>query len=99
MTPKTPIIWCDNLSTIHLSANPVLHARSKHIELDLYFVREKVLRKQVEVRHVPAIDQLADIFTKAISSSSFSSFRDKLKVTKLDTLSLRGAVKMKGTCD
>ena len=82
-----------------MSANPVLHARTKHIELDLYFVREKVLRKQVEVRHVPVVDQLADIFTKAISSSSFSSFHDKLKVTKLDTFSLKGAVKMKGTDD
>lgn len=78
-----------------MSANPVLHARTKHIELDLYFVREKVLRKQVEVRHVLAVDQLADIFTKAISSSSFSAFRDKLKVTNVDTLSLRGAVTMK----
>lgn len=71
---KTRVIWCANLSTVHLFTNPVLHAITKHIELDLYFVREKVLRKQVEVRHVPAVDQLADIFTKAISSSSFSAF-------------------------
>lgn len=39
---RIPIIWCDNLSTVHLSANLVLHARTKHIKLDLYFVREKV---------------------------------------------------------
>ncbi|RVW59445.1 putative mitochondrial protein [Vitis vinifera] len=43
--------------------------RTKHIELDLYFVREKVIRKEVEVRHVPSIDQLADVFKKTISST------------------------------
>ncbi|RVX22010.1 Retrovirus-related Pol polyprotein from transposon RE1 [Vitis vinifera] len=60
---KPPLVWCDNLSTVLLSANPVLHARTKHIELDLYFVRENVIRKEVEVRHVPSADQLADVFT------------------------------------
>ncbi|KAK6134135.1 hypothetical protein DH2020_032135 [Rehmannia glutinosa] len=42
---KPPIIWCDNSSTVRLTSNPVLHARTKHIELDLYFVREKVQQK------------------------------------------------------
>ena len=45
-TTKIPIIWCDNLSTVQLATNPVLHARTKHVELDLYFVREKVLQKK-----------------------------------------------------
>ncbi|KAL5772668.1 hypothetical protein ACOSQ2_012592 [Xanthoceras sorbifolium] len=40
---RPPTVWCDNLSTIALSSNSVLHARTKHIELDLYFVRDKVL--------------------------------------------------------
>ncbi|RVW64436.1 Retrovirus-related Pol polyprotein from transposon RE1 [Vitis vinifera] len=39
-----PILWCDNQSAAHLAANPVFHSRSKHIELDLHFIREKVLR-------------------------------------------------------
>ena len=42
-TTKIPIIWCDNLCTVQLATNPILHARTKHVELDLYFVREKVL--------------------------------------------------------
>ena len=45
-------MWCDNLSIVLLSANPVLHARSKYIELDLYFVHEKVIQKVIDVRHV-----------------------------------------------
>ena len=40
---KIPMVLCDNLSTTQLAANPVLHAKIKHIELDLYLVREKVL--------------------------------------------------------
>ncbi|RVW17358.1 Retrovirus-related Pol polyprotein from transposon RE2 [Vitis vinifera] len=54
--PKSPVIWCDNLSIVKLAANPILHARTKHMKLDLYFVRERVLQKQVEVRHVPPLD-------------------------------------------
>jgi len=70
----TPIILCDNTSTVSLAHNPVLHSRAKHMELDLFFVREKVLTKQLNVVHVPAMDQLADILTKALSPS-FLSFR------------------------
>ena len=76
-----------------ISANPVLHARAKHIEIDLYFVWEKVLQKQIEVKHVPAVDQVADIFTKANSSSRFAFIRSKLKVESFSTMSLREAVK------
>ena len=84
-TTKIPIIRCDNLSTVQLAANPVLHARTKHVELDLYFVREKVLWKKVLVQHVPSIDQTADVLTKLISSSKFPLLRNKLKVEDLAT--------------
>ncbi|PON70287.1 hypothetical protein PanWU01x14_082110 [Parasponia andersonii] len=84
---RTPITWCDNLSTVLMSADPVLHARTKHIELDLYFVREKVLQQQLDVRHVPTIDQTADVLTKTVSSSRFHFLlRDKLRVESLATL-------------
>ncbi|KAL6341973.1 hypothetical protein AAG906_038219 [Vitis piasezkii] len=92
-TTKIPIIWCDNLSIVQLATNPVLHARTKHVELDLYFVREKVLQKNVLVQHVPFIDQTIDVLTKPISSSKFPLLRNKLKVEDLATLSLREAVK------
>lgn len=88
--PKPPVVWCDNLSTVMVSANSVLHARTKHIELDIFFVREKVANKEVEVRHIPAHAQVADILTKAISSSTFPSWRAKLRVEDLTALKLRG---------
>ena len=91
---RVPDVWCVNISAVMLSANPVLHARTKHVEMDLYFVRDKVTQGCLQVKHVPACDQVADVLTKAISSSSFPILRSKLNVTSLDDLSLRGAVKV-----
>ena len=51
-----PVLWYDNLSTVLMSANPILHARIKHIELDLYFVREKVMKKELDVKHISSQD-------------------------------------------
>ncbi|RVW93071.1 Retrovirus-related Pol polyprotein from transposon RE1 [Vitis vinifera] len=79
-----PVIWCDNISTVSLSANPVLHSRTKHMELDLYFVREKVMERKLVVNHVPTEDQVADVFTKPLSFRFFDKLREKLTVTSLD---------------
>lgn len=76
-SPHSPTLWCDNLSTVALSANPVLHSRTNHIELDLYFVREKVVSKELIVNHVPAIDQVADVLTKALSAQYFQRLKKK----------------------
>ncbi|CAI8618063.1 unnamed protein product [Vicia faba] len=51
---EVPKILCDNLSIITLAHNPVLHNRTKHMELYIFFVREKVLSKSLIVAHVPA---------------------------------------------
>ncbi|KAL6314759.1 hypothetical protein AAG906_027107 [Vitis piasezkii] len=78
------VIWCDNISIVSLSANPVLHSRTKHMELDLYFVREKVMERKLVVNHVPTEDQVADVFTKPLSFRFFDKLREKLTVTSLD---------------
>lgn len=88
----TPVIWCDNISTIALSAYPVIHAGTKHLELDLHFVREKVLDKSPSVGYVPSYDQVADVFTKSLSTIPFQMFRFKLTVISHPLLRLRGQV-------
>ncbi|GJY93698.1 putative ribonuclease H-like domain-containing protein [Tanacetum coccineum] len=59
------LVYCDIMSAVYLSSNPVQHQRTKHIETDIHFVRDLVVVGQVRVLHVPSRYQYADIFTKA----------------------------------
>ena len=77
---STPTIWCDNLGATYLSANPIFHAHIKHVEVDYYFVRDRVAKKQIQIRFIPSRDQLADVFTKPLPVASFTAFRFKLRV-------------------
>ena len=70
----------DYLSTVALSHNPVLHSHTKHMELDIFFVREKVLNRSLAVTHVPAQDQIADVLTKPLSRTRFVYLRAKFKL-------------------
>ena len=81
---KVSIVYCDNVSAVYLSSNPVQHQRTKHIEIDIHFVREKVQMGLVRVLHVPSSLQYADIFTKGLPSSLFLNFRSSLGVTTPD---------------
>jgi hypothetical protein len=75
------IVFCDNVSTIYMSKNPVHHKRTKHIELDIHFVREKVAVGDIRVLHVPSARRFADVFTKGLPTSLFNDFRDSLCVS------------------
>jgi histone deacetylase 1/2 len=81
---KPPILWCDNLGATYLSANPVFHARTKHIEVDFHFVREKVALGALDVRCIASGDQLADVFTKAVTWNLLSRFRSNLHLVHDD---------------
>ncbi|GAU48004.1 hypothetical protein TSUD_404810 [Trifolium subterraneum] len=77
---QATLVYCDNVSAIYLSGNPVQHQRTKHIEMDIHFVREKVARGQARVLHVPSRHQIADIFTKGLPHVLFDDFRTSLSV-------------------
>jgi hypothetical protein len=78
------IVYCDNISAVYLSTNPVQHQRTKHIEIDLHFVRERVSAGTVRVLHVPTSSQFADIFTKGLPSTVFVEFRSSMNVRPTD---------------
>ena len=61
-----PILWCDNIGATYLSANPMFHARMKHIEIDFHFVREQVAARRLLVCIISSHDQTADLLTKAL---------------------------------
>ncbi|XP_071685432.1 uncharacterized protein [Lolium perenne] len=77
---RIPILWCDNIGATYLSANPVFHARTKHIEVDFHFVRERVARKQLQIKFISSKDQVADIFTKPLALPSFEACRRNLNL-------------------
>ncbi|KAG8381953.1 hypothetical protein BUALT_Bualt05G0026200 [Buddleja alternifolia] len=85
----TPTLWCDNLGATFLSADPVSHARTKHIEIVIDFVRDLVSKKSLYVRHISASGQIADVMTKALAITAFRQLHDKLTVAS--SMSLRGA--------
>ncbi|GJW07110.1 ribonuclease H-like domain-containing protein [Tanacetum coccineum] len=78
--PTATLVYCDNVSVVYMSANPVQHQRTKHIEIDIHFVRDLVKAGHVRVLHVPSRFQYADIFTKGLPSALFEDFRSSLSV-------------------
>lgn len=87
------LLFCDNKSAISLTANPILHARTKHIEVDFHFVREKVSSGSLSIRYVPSHLQLADIFTKSLTRFVHVNLRTKLGMGFSSPPNLRGDVK------
>lgn len=59
-------ILCDNRGAINLAENPVMHSRTKHIDIRHHFVRQAIKEDKLRVKHVPTADMAADIFTKAL---------------------------------
>jgi hypothetical protein len=83
-SPRAARLWCDNLCAKYLSANPVFHARTKHIEMDYHFVRERVSKKLLEIEYIASGDQVADGFTKSLTVRHMELFKNNLNLSSLD---------------
>jgi hypothetical protein len=78
MRPTT--LKCDNQSSIKLAHNRIYHARTKHIEIQHHFVREKVHSKEIDLIYCNTTDNVADIFTKPLGKMNFEECRKQLGV-------------------
>jgi hypothetical protein len=76
-------VMCDNSSTIKLSKNPVMHGRSKHIDVRFHFLRNLTKEGTIELVHCGSQDQVADIMTKPLKLEVFQKLRKLLGVCEI----------------
>ncbi|KAJ9561128.1 hypothetical protein OSB04_006288 [Centaurea solstitialis] len=80
---KIPI-YCDNTSAIAIANNPVLHSKTKHIEVRYHFIRDHVMNGDIELHFVPTEYQLADLFTKPLDVTRFNMLISELGMLNPD---------------
>ncbi|GKA44697.1 hypothetical protein Tco_0737493 [Tanacetum coccineum] len=79
------LIFCDNTSSIAISNNPVLHSRTKHIDIKYHFIRDHILKGDIELHFIPTQYQLADIFTKPLDEPTFKRLIVELGKLNIDS--------------
>lgn len=78
-TTGTPIqVFCDNVSAIHMAENPIHHDKTKHVQIDRHFIREKFEDKSLCIWHISTSRQIADIFTKSVAPGIFHNLVSNL---------------------
>uniref|UniRef100_A0A6N2MG87 Reverse transcriptase Ty1/copia-type domain-containing protein n=1 Tax=Salix viminalis TaxID=40686 RepID=A0A6N2MG87_SALVM len=77
---EASILHCDNKATLHIAANPVFHDKTRHIEMNFHFIRDKIQDGSISTQFIPYSQQLADMFTKPLGKDPFLSMLGKLGV-------------------
>ncbi|GJU00643.1 retrovirus-related pol polyprotein from transposon TNT 1-94 [Tanacetum coccineum] len=77
-------IFCDSTSAIAISNNPILHSRNKHIDIRYHFIRDHILKGDIELHFIPTEYELADIFTKHLDEPTFTKLKSELGMLNID---------------
>ena len=79
-------LFIDNVLTINLAKNPILHGRSKHIETRFHYLRDQVIKGRIELVHLRLEDQIVDILTTPLKTSKFLKIRSLLGLVSAKSL-------------
>ena len=90
---EVPVILSDSTSAAAIAANPVYHSKTKYFEIDLHFIRDKVIKGEIEISYIASKDQTADVLTKPLPHYKLNHFRSKHNVIDR-TLCLREGVEI-----
>ena len=73
-------VHCDNKAAIAIAHNPVLHDRTKHVEVDKHFIKEKIEEGGICMSYIPTAEQIADVLTKGLYKGQFNYLISKLSM-------------------
>ncbi|WVZ76447.1 hypothetical protein U9M48_024423 [Paspalum notatum var. saurae] len=93
---KIPLL-VDSTSAISVAKNPVLHSRTKHIDVRFHFLRDHYEKGDIELVHVASENQLADILTKPLEFGAFVRLRGELGVEGVDNALIKGEIESQWT--